>query len=339
MDAEDDDQQDHQKDDSRPAGSSNQQGDENNEEQESVYSEGDYLGPLSDEEDDAPKRKSTVLVNRNAGFVRIRRLYEGEKQVVSRRASMVPGFIIHEEDEEDDMESSSDIHTPIRSKSVKSPSSSAGKRGGSAKQQKRRESSVAQPPTNWQPGTRPSVIARRPHKGFYDITTAQAQEIRDVFDLFDTDGETFQPILLNPSYNVSSSLTGSASIDPSELRIVMRALGFNLTQGEVLEITKWFDKGEDEDQALSFEEFLYVMAVKLSQKDETAEIKASFALFDVDKRGKIGMRELRKVARDLGDSLTDEDVLMMIQENDFDGDGELGESDWAKIFQAAKSAI
>ncbi|KAI9334881.1 hypothetical protein BDR26DRAFT_866305, partial [Obelidium mucronatum] len=245
--------------------------DENEDEsenQESVYSEDDFLGPLHEDDEEAPpKRKSTVLVNRNAGFVRIRRLYEGEDTVVSRRSSMVPGFIIPLSEVEENG-SSSGINTPIRTRSVASP--------GTAK--------------------------RRVSSG-----------------------------------NQTAAAAGSASIDPSELRIVMRALGFNLTQGEVLEITKWFEKSDDEDEALSFEEFLYVMAVKLSQKDETAEIKASFALFDVDKRGKIGMRELRKVAKELGDTLTDEDVLMMIQENDFDGDGELGEGDWAKIFAAAKS--
>ncbi|ORY15642.1 EF-hand [Rhizoclosmatium globosum] len=292
----------------------NENGGSHHDEDESTYSsEDDYLGDLhhDSESDDEPKRKSRVMVNKNAGFVRIRRIFPDEPQQISRRASMVPGFIMPNVDEDDDF-----IPTPVRNKSVISRPSTGGRRSS-------RQGSVVGrdangPPTEARKKSviRPSVLARRPQKPYYEITVAQMQEIRDVFDLFDTDG--------------------SASIDPSELRIVMRALGFNLTQEEVLEITKWFDKDDDEDEALSFDEFLYVMAVKLSQQDESAEIKASFALFDVDKRGKVGKRELAKIAKELGDPLTEEDLAMMIHENDFDGDGELGEADWAKIFAAAK---
>ncbi|KAJ3077201.1 hypothetical protein HDU98_006388 [Podochytrium sp. JEL0797] len=150
----------------------------------------------------------------------------------------------------------------------------------------------------------------------YDLSVAQFDEIREVFDLFDTDG--------------------SRSIDPSELRIVMRALGFALLPSDVDEIASWFPRTGDQDPALSFEEFLYVMAVKLSQRDVSADLHTSFALFDVDKRGKIGVRELKRVAKELGEVLTDEDVAMMIDENDADGDGELGEADWAKLFLSPK---
>ncbi|KAJ3199012.1 Centrin-1 [Entophlyctis luteolus] len=273
-----------------------------------------FSGSDSDADTPPPRRKSTVLVNKNAGFVRVRRVFDASSPGA---ASQTLGAATRK--------SVAQSAVQTISEEADAAISAAPAGGGIAEEpaRDRRKSTAAAAAAAAAPTPRKSVSSRRnsfvpiaiqtasSKEVFFDMTLAQAQEVRDVFDLFDTDG--------------------SGSIDPSELRIVMRALGFNLTVDEVKDIATWFWK-EDSDGALSFEEFLYVMAVKMSQKDESEEIRRSFQLFDVDGRGRIGPNELRKVARELGDALTDEDALMMIAENDLDGDGELDERDWAKIF-------
>lgn len=58
------------------------------------------------------------------------------------------------------------------------------------------------------------------------------------------------------------------------------------------------------------------------QRDSRDEILKAFKLFDDDEAGKISLKKLRRVARDLGDNVNEEELKAMIDEFDLDGDGE-----------------
>ena len=142
-----------------------------------------------------------------------------------------------------------------------------------------------------------------------DISEEQKQEIREAFDLFDTDG--------------------SGSIDAKELEVAMRALGFEPKEEEVAKMIADIDA--DGSGTIDFNEFLDMMTAKMGDRDSTEEIIKAFKLFDDDNTGKISFRNLKRVAKELGENISDEEIQEMIDEADRDGDGEIGQDEFIRI--------
>ncbi|KAL5039421.1 hypothetical protein RTP6_006584 [Batrachochytrium dendrobatidis] len=145
----------------------------------------------------------------------------------------------------------------------------------------------------------------------HELTPDQKQEIREAFDLFDTDG--------------------SGTIDVKELKVAMRALGFEPKKEEVKKMVQDIDKSGS--GIIDFNEFLELMTAKMAEKDSKEEILKAFKLFDDDETGKISFKNLKRVAKELGENLTDEELQEMIDEADRDGDGEINEEDFLRIMK------
>ena len=73
---------------------------------------------------------------------------------------------------------------------------------------------------------------------------------------------------------------------------------------------------------LSFLFFFCLATDWMLDRDPQEEIYKAFRLFDDDQTGKISLRNLRRVARELGENMSDEELRSMIDEFDKDGDGE-----------------
>ncbi|MEJ1280090.1 hypothetical protein NN561_011030 [Cricetulus griseus] len=71
----------------------------------------------------------------------------------------------------------------------------------------------------------------------------------------------------------------------------------------------------------------------MSEKDTKEEILKAFKLFDDDETGKISFKNLKRVAKELGENLTDEELQEMIDEADRDGDGEVNEQEFLRIMK------
>ncbi|CAL1150889.1 unnamed protein product [Cladocopium goreaui] len=133
-----------------------------------------------------------------------------------------------------------------------------------------------------------------------ELTDEQKQEIKEAFDLFDTDG--------------------SGEIDSKELKVAMRALGFEPKKEEIQKMIS--DVDDDGSGTIGYEEFLKMMTHKILNRDPKDEILKAFRLFDDDETGKISFKNLKRVAKELGERMTDEELQEMIDEADRDGDGE-----------------
>ncbi|KAG6380697.1 hypothetical protein JVT61DRAFT_5074 [Boletus reticuloceps] len=119
-----------------------------------------------------------------------------------------------------------------------------------------------------------------------ELTDEQKQEIKEAFELFDTDKD--------------------GSLDYHELKVAMRALGFDMKKAEVLKILRDHDKSGH--GLMEFEDFAKIMSERILARDPMEEIRRAFQLFDDDNTGKISLRNLRRVAKEIGDRLEDDEL-------------------------------
>uniref|UniRef100_A0A1A9VG47 EF-hand domain-containing protein n=1 Tax=Glossina austeni TaxID=7395 RepID=A0A1A9VG47_GLOAU len=84
----------------------------------------------------------------------------------------------------------------------------------------------------------------------------------------------------------------------------------------------------DGTQRISFDDFLHLMTLKMAEKDTKEEILKAFRLFDDDGSGKITFKNLKRVARQLDEKLTDEELREMIDQTDLNNDGEVDQDEF-----------
>lgn len=152
---------------------------------------------------------------------------------------------------------------------------------------------------------------RRSGSTKFELTEEQKADIKEAFDLFDPNS--------------------TGTIDPKELKVAMRALGFEPKKEEIKKMVAEIDK--DESGKIRFEEFLHLMTIKMAEKDVKEEILKAFKLFDDDNTGKISFANLKRVAETLGENLTDEELQEMIEEADRDGDNEINQEEFFRIMK------
>lgn len=84
----------------------------------------------------------------------------------------------------------------------------------------------------------------------------------------------------------------------------MRALGFEPKKEEIKKMISEVDR--EGKGVIEFADFMELMTVKISERDPREEILKAFRLFDDDNTGKISLKNLKRVARELGETMNDD---------------------------------
>jgi len=137
------------------------------------------------------------------------------------------------------------------------------------------------------------------------LTQDEIEELKEAFDLFDVDG--------------------TQRVNPRDLRGSIQALGLRRNQVVQHMLSDLERQGA---KPLDFAGFVDLMTAKMGERDTKEDISKVFRLFDDDRSGTITLRNLQRVARELGEKMPIEDLEEMIARADSDADGEVSLDDF-----------
>jgi centrin-3 len=162
-----------------------------------------------------------------------------------------------------------------------------------------------------------------------ELSEEQREEISEAFNLFDLDKDGY--------------------IDYHELKVAMKALGFDEPKQEILGVLERFGVMASQTtktggaggqngrgtgvprRLLSFSAFQTLMAQRILARDPQEEIQRAFDLFDEGGKGRITLQDLTRVARELGEGLSHDELVAMIEEFDMDGDNAISREEFVGI--------
>jgi centrin-3 len=120
---------------------------------------------------------------------------------------------------------------------------------------------------------------------------------------------------------------------PLALQVAMRALGFPVKKDDVRKLMQEYDKAAS--GKIDYDAFMEIMTERYLARDPDEEIQKAFRLFDEDGTGKITLKNLRRVARELGENLSDDELGAMIEEFDRGGQGAITLEDFFYIMKSS----
>ena len=146
----------------------------------------------------------------------------------------------------------------------------------------------------------------------FKFTKEQNRDLQTAFEIFDKDG--------------------TGNIDIKDLKVILRALGFEPQEDEIKKLLSTINRSDDEENnkkgfstnTIDFEEFKKIMNNKLRESEEIESLRVGFFSFtdrDLPKENNndneyITLKSLRNVANELREVVNDEELKeMMVQAN------------------------
>jgi centrin-1 len=123
----------------------------------------------------------------------------------------------------------------------------------------------------------------------------EIDEIRQAFDLFDTNG--------------------TGKIDPKELKAAMQSLGFDNKNPVIYQLIADLDTPESAKKGgIDFDSFVNAINAKLGDRESKEGVRRIFELFIDDPHQKtITLSSLRRIAKELGEQMSSDELKDMLE--------------------------
>jgi Ca2+-binding EF-hand superfamily protein len=147
-----------------------------------------------------------------------------------------------------------------------------------------------------------------------DLGYDEILELKEAFDMFDH--------------------SGSGIINPNDLKHAMETQGFKTRNPTIFHLICSLPSHGVEN--VNFEEFLDMATNPDPFESSESEVKKLFEIFDVEKTGYIELKNLRKIARELGESLNEKEIVDLFSQSDLDKDGKVSFQDFFSVMNQQK---
>ena len=155
-------------------------------------------------------------------------------------------------------------------------------------------------------------MANRGHaKGKGELTDDQRAELEEAFRLLDIDGDGL--------------------ISTHDIKIAMRSIGFEPTKKEIIHMIDDIDASASGQITLPV--FINMMTKKRDEMDPSEEILRAFRLFSEEGSEGIKVEDIKRVAAELGEGLTDDELKNIMEEADRDNDGVISFDDFVNVMR------
>ena len=104
---------------------------------------------------------------------------------------------------------------------------------------------------------------------------------------------------------------GTGVIDSDNLKVALRALGFDPSNQELRKLVA--DHSNDHSNTVDFQGFFQIMILKIDEDAEPEDADEAFEMFDKNGNHNICIEDLRHVANELGENLTEEELQEMLR--------------------------
>jgi len=142
-------------------------------------------------------------------------------------------------------------------------------------------------------------------------------EISEAFDLMDTNGRM--------------------AISTRDFKLAIKALGLELPRNQYIQSISRIDK--DQNGFIKKEIFVKEARRLLSKRDIRNDMVKAFQLIDEEDTGKIDFNNLKNVAKLLGEQISDQEIINMLNAADDDGDGQVNLPEFMKFMERARKNV
>ena len=113
----------------------------------------------------------------------------------------------------------------------------------------------------------------------------------------------------------------------------MTSLGFESKSNAIFQMIS--DLDSDGNGTIDFEEWFNLLTKRVNDRDSRANVNKVFALYDDERTGFISVKNLRRIAEELGENVPEEELQELITRADTDQDGLVSEEEFYVIMTRA----